>query len=278
MIQEGISFIKDLSGFSGCKIKLYSKGSFNFVRKISASKDYNSRLESQMNKQIYFYENLMTKNLRAPKVINSGEIDGLFFFDMEYVRGITLVEHVLESSPKNLKKISRMLIEMLKLMKSTQRNSDIDVSLKINLKLNQIKSKMTENYSELNDIQIPELSLKESFCHGDLTFENIIYDKESGNYYLIDFLDSFIDNYFFDIVKLFQDLEGYWYLLRNPKIDKKLMEIKMFFIKEFILNNFLIDEDYLKYHKNLLKLNFARILPYASGEKFEKVLKIIRAI
>jgi serine/threonine protein kinase len=278
---QGFRFVKDLKGFSGCKLKIYSskKDDF-FVRKISGSTDYNERLKKQMQKQIIFYQNFSCDNIKTPKVLNSGYLDGLFFFDMEYINGVTLIEHILSSSPNGLKEISSVIIKILSFFENTETNDVIEASLRIKLKLDDIESKIKKNLKEINDLrnEFVEFSVKKSFCHGDLTFENILYDKHSNSYYLIDFLDSFIENYFFDLVKLFQDLDGKWYLFRNPKIDRELMDIKMFFIREFIWEKYVLNKNYAPFHQSLLKLNFLRILPYTNENQFPEVLKIIKEL
>ena len=53
-------------------------------------------------------------------------------------------------------------------------------------------------FDALSDMLIPV-----GTCHGDLTFSNILFN--GNNYYLIDFLDSFIESPLLDIVKLRQD-------------------------------------------------------------------------
>ncbi len=45
-------------------------------------------------------------------------------------------------------------------------------------------------------------------CHGDLTFSNMLFN--GNNYYLIDFLDSFVESPLLDIVKLRQDSAYLW--------------------------------------------------------------------
>lgn len=52
-------------------------------------------------------------------------------------------------------------------------------------------------------------------CHGDLTFSNILFN--GNNYYLIDFLDSFIEAPLLDIVKIRQDSAHLWSQLMYTK-------------------------------------------------------------
>jgi len=279
-MSDEIKFIRNFSGFSGCKIKLYSRGGSNFVRKISASRRYNGRLKRQMEKQIWFYETLVFDNVKTPRVLGSGMEGELFFFDMEYIHGINLIEHVLTSPLEELKNIASIIIKILERMESTVAEEDIFVGPMVNEKLEAIENKIVGGVpgSDLIRSNLQELILKKTFCHGDMTFENIIYDRESGNYYLIDFLDSFVEHYFFDITNLFRDLEGGWYLLRNPDIDKKIMSIKMNFIKDYLWDNYLGDKGYAKYHSALLKLCLARTLPYAEGENLERISKMLERL
>lgn len=110
-------------------------------------------------------------------------------------------------------------------------------------------------------------------CHGDLTFSNILFN--GNNYYLIDFLDSFIESPLLDIVKLRQDTAWLWSQLMyvNPfdtirlriafqKIDR---ELDSYFRGKY--------EWYGRYYKPLQLMNFLRILQYAHEEKVIDYLK-----
>ena len=106
--------------------------------------------------------------------------------------------------------------------------------------------------------------------------ENIIYDKKNKKYYLVDFLDSFIEHYWFDIITLFQDIEGKWYKFKNPDINLNNIIPKMSFINGFLRGHLLKDEkEYIKNHNLLLALKFARILPYAKEEHKDYLIKTI---
>jgi thiamine kinase-like enzyme len=278
---ESERFVKELNGYSGCKIYLYeNQEGILFVRKISPNKNYNPRLKKQAEKQKYFYDFLMSENVKTPKIFQQGEKEGLYFFDMEYIPGKNLIEIIPFSSQEELKKIVYVLIDLIRKMKELKRPSFISIKEKIKNKVSKINSKLNIDAPFLNEIITSSenfLDVEETFCHGDLTFENILYDQEKEEYFLIDFLDSFIENYWFDLVKLFQDIEGKWYIIRNRYLDKKNIEIKMDFIGKKIKKEFETDPYWTK-HNLLLKLNFARILPYAKKEDFELIIDIIKNI
>ena len=77
--------------------------------------------------------------------------------------------------------------------------------------------------------QIVDMHVPYSFCHGDLTFANIIF--HSNRLYFIDFLDSFIDSYLIDFAKLKQDLFYFW----NLKIQS--INFRIFDTAGFSKNN-----------------------------------------
>ena len=58
-----------------------------FVRKAAAVTDHSVRLKAQAAKQIRFTEETLG-TMRTPPVIGEGEVDGRYFFDMAYVRGV----------------------------------------------------------------------------------------------------------------------------------------------------------------------------------------------
>lgn len=276
--------IKELSGFSGCKIFLMENNIGYFVRKISKSLDYNSRMIKQMQKQKFFYENLQTNNIKTPNVLRNGYINELFYFDMEYVPGISLTRKIETSNLEELKKISVNIIQILEIFSKNTYAENIPLHEKLREKLHDIQKKEDDKQSKIAvkktiDLIKDNVFLTSTFCHGDLTLENIIFNEQNGSLYLIDFLDSFVEHYWQDVAKLFQDLIGNWYLFRNKDLNRASMEIKTAIITEIILKDFLINNKYIKYHPLLLATTFCRILPYASlDEKSWVVGAIERSI
>ena len=110
-----------------------------------------------------------------------------------------------------------------------------------------------------------------SFCHGDLTFTNIIFHP--NRLYFIDFLDSFIDSYLVDFAKLKQDLYYCWNL-RVQKIDN----LRIHQIYSYIWQNL---ESRYSNHLNTMAfkiidaMNLLRIKPYLTDESYRSILKIL---
>ncbi len=270
-----MKLITDFKGFSGCKIKLYFGNGIYFVRKISKSVDYNNRLKAQMTKQEYFLNNIATEKITAPKIFKTSFVNGLFFFDMEYVRGINLIGYIYDANINELSDVSKNICSIIDSMKKHENEAEYISLESFEKKIDDIKNSLKLKYASIDMSFLDDLKnelsktqeykeIKKTFCHGDLTMENIIYDKINKKYYLIDFLDSFIEHYWFDIAKLFQDIEGKWYKFRNPKININNMLPKMNFINRYLRDNvFSKEKVYFAHHNSFLALNFARILPYA---------------
>lgn len=122
---------------------------------------------------------------------------------------------------------------------------------------------------------LQEMLLPIGVCHGDLTFSNILFN--GNNYYLIDFLDSFIETPLQDIVKIRQDTAYRWSQLMYTKrydavrlgiiCDKIDHEIDLYFSNKY--------QWYTDHYRTVQLMNILRILPYAHEEKVVCYLKNI---
>lgn len=221
---------------------------------------YNERLKIQCAKQDRFLPN----GMYAVKVIGSGyQQDGLFYFDMEYISGITMAEYMREISLFQLDDLAEILL------KKTVQEQKYDPyacsvfrkkidDLRKNIHFEDHIIHKAFDYLKNYDWKyiIP------SDCHGDFTLENILI---SGNQiFLIDFLDSFYDSWMIDYAKILQDVELFWHYRYEPHIDVNL-SMRLLILKKNMKNRVLK----LKDGKNLmdciyhiLLLNILRILPY----------------
>ncbi len=110
-------------------------------------------------------------------------------------------------------------------------------------------------------------------CHGDLTFSNILFN--GNNYYLIDFLDSFIETPLQDIAKIRQDTAFRWSQLMYTKrydsvrlsiiCNKIDSELDAYFSNKY--------QWYAEHYKCLQLMNILRILPYSHEERVVDYLK-----
>ena len=188
----------DLGGHSGCKIILIEEDDgFTFVRKISKDKWYNDRLQKQCEKQASFKGG----KIKTPTVYNRGlNEEGLFYFDMEYIQGMTLAEHIKSMEIGAIKGLVESLVSSLIPTTSNEtgiaeQNKAKDIFSK---KISELKIKLSNKNNQIIDTSLELLEAHDwskmtySLCHGDMTLENIIIKNDKM--YFIDFLDSFYDS------------------------------------------------------------------------------------
>lgn len=256
-------------GLSGCRLEILSD---NIIRKYSSNKNYNHRLCIQIDKQDLFGKYIFS-NIDTPKIIKKYESD-LIYFDMEYIRGCGYDEYFSSMSPLDTKKIFRFLDEYFDFLISNSHQYKKEVVKdKIKNKLLSLKSNTYSNLIKftLEYLDTIDINIRKSFCHGDLTVSNILFHPQKM--YLIDFLDSYIDTFLLDLVKLKQDLYYHWILDVNK--TKNLRTIQCF---NFIWNY--IEAKYSEYlHTDtfyvLELLNFLRIEPYLTNNNQRFILNAI---
>ena len=136
--------------------------------------------------------------------------------------------------------------------------------------IKEILEKAGKVFFAVDSLQIPV-----GLCHGDLTFSNVLFN--GNNYYLIDFLDSFVETPLQDIVKIRQDTCYYWSQLMYTKqydavrlrivCDKIDCEIDAYFSEKYPW--------YANNYKTMQLMNILRILPYVHEERVVNYLKNI---
>lgn len=261
------------TGLSGCKLELIEP---SVIRKYSSNIQYNLRLKSQINKQKLF-SNLILKNIDTPKIIQTSYQE-LYYFDMEYVSGQSFHEYFSTSNIDDINYVISSLFNYFDTLIKNKKYYKSDVSSKRILeKINSLESSTNfkKHLSFLKKIvEGTNLHIPQTFCHGDLTFTNIIFHK--NRLYFIDFLDCFIDSFLIDLVKLKQDLFYFW-SLENQNIQS----IRIRQIYSFIWKS--IQEKYIEYistteFKILDFLNSLRLEPYLTDERQRLIMsKMLKA-
>lgn len=260
--QVNILFSKNLSGHSGCDVSLFTKEcGESFVRKTSASIEYNTRLKNQCKKQKTFTSN----EILVPTVIKEGITkEGLFYFDMEFIRGSSLQECFLKNRLDNLidpiRKIERFLFEK----KSNRKDISFEIKEKCSILSLTIDKKYKKYFDYIESINWKDTTV-DKFCHGDLTFENIIVSE--NKVYFIDFLDSFVNTSLLDCAKIQQDLLYFW-SWRN--YNRKPIIKNLFFLDR--LGLFSGFEKNTKKINGLMILNMLRIIPYTEKESLKNYI------
>ena len=256
------------TGLSGCKLELIDS---NILRKHSSSEPYNKRLDLQIRKQQLF-SNRVCRNIETPKILNVDR-QHLYYFDMEYVSGNSFAEYFSVSSLKDIEFVLDSLYGYFDDLISNARFYKPEVSKKILLDKIESLSPTTYYMSEIffirQVIEQVEMYIPQTFCHGDLTFTNIIFHQ--NRLYFIDFLDCFIDSFLSDLVKLKQDLWHHWSLEVQ---DVKSLRIRQ--IYSFLWSK--IEERYDKYVNScefsvLDCMNTLRLEPYLTNDHQRSIMK-----
>ena len=249
------------TGLSGCSLELIND---RVLRKYSPTTDYNSRLLSQADKQVVF-GNRIYKNIDAPKVYDIQKN----YFDMEYVAGKSFDEFFSIASVNDIEFVISTLFDYFDTLISTSRS--IDATKQILDKLDSLKEKSSyskyieflRKYVENNSIIVPH-----TFCHGDLTFSNIIFHK--NRLFFIDFLDCYVDTFLSDLVKLKQDLHHLW-AVRNQDVYTVRIHQIYAYMWDKIESRY---ESFMNESFHILDaLNALRIEPYLTSERQNVILE-----
>ena len=261
---------KQLAGYSGARIFLMSQASGDyFVRKQAYGFDHNQRLRRQMEKQEYFYA-LSGRPFGIPKVYRSGEKDGCFFYDMEFIDGMDAPTSLATTGLAEVRDISDQVVQLLQFFASQQPfdagNPEIFSVLSRRVlavtrrDLGLPTADAIRILEGLDDLAASD-SCAATVCHGDLSLENVIVSR-SGQLLLVDLLDAPLCHYWQDVAKIFLDLDGHWYARRYPRISEWTLAVLRERIIAFMSEH---AQNYLKYHSVLVAVNFVRILPYATS-------------
>lgn len=225
MIISGESIKNGSVSVSGCHI-LYKNGR---VTKYSKSPEYNSRLKKQIEKQISFACDISIDRIVAPHVYSFNFDSRLYSFEMEHIRGQSWLNYLRHASIKQINGFIELIYSYFLEIKNLQYTDNaryISPVYRSVLPNQAIISKLESLYNQssfkslisrlIKIVSNNKTTIPNGFCHGDLTLSNMIFTN-SGLCFL-DFLDSYLDSWLMDIVKLRQDLFYHWCLLAN-KID-----------------------------------------------------------
>lgn len=260
----------NLGGHSGCQIYLMESDDGSvYVCKISKDKKYNERLKLQCKKQVDF----SGAPIKVPKVLNSGYTkDGLYYFDMEYIQGITLAEYIKTMEIGKVKGLVEALVDSV--VPKTQTNLNLKEQQRVidifNNKIASLRKTLGNKKNDVINCSLDRLAqhdwskLTPSPCHGDMTLENIIVKNDQ--LYFIDFLDSFYDSWFLDIGTLLQDVQVMWSYRFQKNVSMNTMLRLIVFRDLLLLEIKKINPAYVLeiYYSLLQKL--IRIYPYTEDE------------
>lgn len=210
----------EVKGHSGCSIDIVREGKNLFIYKCSNDPKYLNRLEKQAQKQIYASKHEY-QHTRIPQIYSINRTENKLIIKMEYVYSKNFIGYFESAGFEQISYFTKALILFIEkeLKESPIQSVDINVMLD---KFTDVGNKLHCNpiiyndkdvlemyhQSELLFKKLEQIELPIGICHGDLTFSNILFN--GNNYYLIDFLDSFIESPLLDIIKIRQDSAYLW--------------------------------------------------------------------
>lgn len=277
----------EVKGHSGCQIDVISENNNIFVYKSTKDPKYLNRLALQAEKQ-KAASLIEFQHIRVPRIYEIDKNKNTTIVKMQYVYSKNFIEFFEQAGFEQID----YLIGALKYFIEYEINKcklETVSPLIFQNKFKEIKEKVAGNplfnedttiKSILNDCQNEfnkqkGMLLPVGICHGDLTFSNILFN--GNNYYLIDFLDSFIETPLQDIVKIRQDTAYRWsQLMYTKRYDSARLGIICDKI-DFEINNYFGNKYswYIDYYRIMQLMNILRILPYAHEKKVIDYLKNI---
>lgn len=269
----------EVKGHSGCQIDVVNEDDGIYVYKSTADPKYLKRLSLQAKKQMAA-SGVEYQHIRVPKIFELKENDATTIIKMQYIYSKNFIEFFEQAGFEQVDYLIGALEYFVEHEISKCELQMVSPVIFQN-KFAEIKGKCLTNplYDGNEDIlnilnrseqifqSLSELTIPVGICHGDLTFSNILFN--GNNYYLIDFLDSFIETPLQDIVKIRQDTAYRWSQLMYTKpydatrlrivCNKIDCEIDQYFTRKY--------QWYSDNYRVMQLMNILRILPYAHEER-----------
>lgn len=266
-----------VKGHSGFSIDIVREGTNLYVYKRCSDADKAERLMRQAAKQEqatgFHYSGFQTPHIIATEHDTNGAS-----IKMDYIYSRNFMEYF-ESA--GFEQIDYFIQTLIRFIEEELAHSPIQVIPAdiVNSKFMSVKKTIAANTHIRKDnalasimekterllTGIAEWRLPVGICHGDLTFSNILFT--ANTYYLIDFLDSFIESPLMDIVKIRQDSAHIW----SAKLYTKPYDpIRLGIISNKIdteLDTYFQQYSwYNAYYLPLQVLNLLRVLQYAKED------------
>lgn len=273
-----------VKGHSGCQIDIVNDGNNLYIYKSTHDPKYINRLYLQAKKQQEACRRAY-QHIRIPEIFEIDKTDEHLIIKMEYVYSKNYIDYFEDAGFDNIS----YFVKALKIFM----NAEIEDSPLQKIDTQVVKDKfedvckkcaansalstyggaksLLERCREVFEHLPAEIAIPMGKCHGDLTFSNILFN--GNNYYLIDFLDSFIESPLLDLVKIRQDSQYEWSrLMYEGDVDLVRLSIISDKIDKEIDGYYSQYEWYRKYYHVFQLMNFLRILQYAKEEKVIKYL------
>lgn len=199
-----MKLVKELQGYSGSKIYLMKSNNEYFVRK-----------QGNVTRNYDRLSKLYNDGFPVVKILNY-EKDIL---DLEYISGMDMITYLKNINPIFLANFIIGIIDQLKKTESGEKDYTEIYLAKLSW-IDEI------HYDHIKLIEKLPKQYNQSNYFGDLTLENILFNKQKG-FIIIDPATIEYDNWIFDLAKLNQDITCKWFLrYSKTNLDHKLTLLK----------------------------------------------------
>lgn len=276
-----------VKGHSGCQIDVVSEGQQIYVYKSTADPAYLNRLALQADKQSRLSQAKL-QHIRVPKIYSVDRNEATTVIKMQYVYSKNFIEFFEQAGFEQIDYLIHALEYFIEYEINACCLQTVDPAV-FQRKFADLRTKVERNPLCIGDSQIAAIiadcqtrfdnlqpmTLPVGMCHGDLTFSNILFN--GNNYYLIDFLDSFVETPLQDIAKLRQDTAFQWsQLMYTKRYDAVRLAIICNKIDKQIDSYFAAKYSWYSDNYSTMQLmNILRILPYAHEPRVVAYLKNI---
>lgn len=273
-----------VNGHSGCIIDVENIGTeLRLIKKTNELK-YIDRLFEQAEKQRRYTQNKY-EAIKIPRILNLEKDNVHCRVEMEYVYSKNFVDFFETGDVYQIDAFAGAICHFIDVLIE---KSEIQTVLREQMirKFENVRERILVNPECQDDPEIREILAHSAgifslcrdmiipvgYCHGDLTLSNVLFN--GYNYYLIDFLDSFIETPLMDIVKLRQDTAYQWSVLMfNGEYAEARMKLIMSRLDCKIQQHYAQYIWYKDFYSIFQLMNFLRILQYAHEDKVVKYLK-----
>lgn len=259
----------ELAGLSGARVFILTKdGRHWLVRKSARDEAASARLAVQARKQRTF-ASAINGVVRTPRILDEGQRDGRFYYDMEFVHGLDGASFLRQATYGEVVTLADRLCEYLRVAADSPPLCPAGAAsmfealfAKICAVERTVGSIASENIARLLLALDPLRTigpLPPTLCHGDMTLQNLVVDP-TGVVWVVDLLDSPFEHYWMDVAKLHQDLSGGWFLREQPPVARCALEYVGRRLRHVAGE---LNPAYAQVHSLLVASTFVRILPYA---------------
>lgn len=193
----------EVKGHSGCSIEIVRQGKKLTIEKGTKDPKYVDRLYQQALKQ-QKAQNTKLQFIRVPEIFNIIKNDNEMLMQMEYIYSRNFIDNFENAGFEQINYFIKAIDIFIQSEIERSEMQDIPLNV-VTDKFADVKKKTLANSfmqdredvkqiierSEPFFMNISELKMPVGVCHGDLTLSNILFN--GNNYFLIDFLDSFIE-------------------------------------------------------------------------------------